>query len=239
MVNVGANISPSIHIEDMYDEGYTVDQAVKEIEEIKAQPLPNISIDAMTDYNVVKGNLRLRLYNEKTKADVFRSAADYGFDDLILVPYIQLDRGMAAKVNQSLVDMWGVPECILFADAMEATEANVQISILNMLDVIKASMASMGIDPDMLPPTPADALPQYVITSNTKMYAAIGAITMRNELGAMFPEGYYVIPSSIHECIVMSKATDITKQELTQMVKEINSSEVPEADVLSWRAYEF
>ena len=102
VVNVGANISPSIHIEDMYDEGYTVDQAVKEIEEIKAQPLPNISIDAMTDYNVVKGNLRLRLYNEKTKADVFRSAADYGFDDLILVPYIQLDRGMAAKVNQSL-----------------------------------------------------------------------------------------------------------------------------------------
>lgn len=217
-------IRPTIYVGDMYDNGYTVSKAVDEVNKIIAQPT----------YRTIKGKLRLRLYSSNTKAEVYRFAEEYGFDDLILIPYIQLNDEMAINVTQNLLDMWQVPYDILFADAMEMTEKTPDISIKSMYEII------YGLSPEMASILPPEAhTHQYVISSRTKLFAAIGVITKRNELTERFPNGYYVLPSSIHECIIIPKDDDIDKAALDDMVAAVNKSEVKPDEILGWHAYEF
>jgi len=227
-------IRPTIYVGDMYDNGYTVSKAVDEVNKIIAQPTPDININGIADYRTIKEKLRLRLYSSNTNAEVYRSAEEYGFDDLILIPYIQLDDEMAINVTQNLLDMWQVPYDILFADAMEMTEKTPDISIKSMYEIL------CELSPEMADMLPSEARThQYVISSRTKLFAAIGAITKRNELAERFPNGYYVLPSSIHECIIMPKDDDIDKAALDDMVAAVNKSEVKPDQILGWHAYEF
>lgn len=54
-------------------------------------------------------------------------------------------------------------------------------------------------------------------------------------------EGYYILPSSVHEVIILpdSKASDIKPEELQQMVSEINQTQVQENERLSNSVYHF
>lgn len=61
-------------------------------------------------------------------------------------------------------------------------------------------------------------------------------------LGAekFLPDGKYVmLPSSIHEVLIMEWTDDMNINELTQMVREVNESEVKEKERLGDRAYAF
>lgn len=225
------NIRPTVYIDDMFDRGMSVEEAAKEIVEVVSRnPVPKLSVDDFTDYYQIKEKLRLRLYNKQTDAPISRSAEEYGFDDLIIVPYIQISDEMSTRVTQGLLDSWGVPDAIVFADAMESTEKSDDIKICTMEELL------FGILPDEA----FSAMPkQLVVTSRTKLNAAIGVIIKQDELKEKFPNGYYVLPSSVHECIIMPKSDGIDKTALDDMVTAVNKSEVMPDEILSWHAYEF
>lgn len=49
----------------------------------------------------------------------------------------------------------------------------------------------------------------------------------------------YILPSSIHELILVPKQKNIKKSELKRMVKEVNDAEVPYEDILSYQVYSY
>ena len=49
----------------------------------------------------------------------------------------------------------------------------------------------------------------------------------------------YILPSSVHEVILIPKTKDLSVKELNEMVCEINSSQVPTEDVLADCIYEY
>ena len=49
--------------------------------------------------------------------------------------------------------------------------------------------------------------------------------------------GYYVIPSSVHEMIIVPMTESITRKELDQMVKEVNENVVDPEEILSDHVY--
>ena len=56
-------------------------------------------------------------------------------------------------------------------------------------------------------------------------------------VGDHLKENYYVLPSSIHEMIIIPESEAPGKSELANMVAEINATQVEEEDVLSDNAY--
>ena len=77
-----------------------------------------------------------------------------------------------------------------------------------------------------------------VFTNETGMYGAINIISSKEKLETMFPDGYVVIPSSIHEVIVLPKeAVDL--EGMNDLIQSINIGVVSEAEVLSDHYYEF
>ena len=48
---------------------------------------------------------------------------------------------------------------------------------------------------------------------------------------------FYIIPSSVHELIITPKQRGMSRDKLTQIVKEVNASVVDENDFLADRAF--
>ena len=232
------DIRPNVYIDTFYDQGKSVAAAVEEIKRIANNSIaPDIDTNAITDYAQAKNMLVLRLYNNKTNAEVFKSASEYGFDDLILVPYVQISPEAATKVTDGLLKVWNVDADAVFADAMANTKG-LGFNIRSMSETMKALMPEMAW---MFPEVEEGTIePQYTITIDSKLFGAVGAIIKRNELMQKFPDGYYVLPSSVHEVIVMPKVVNtMSKSDLDDMVVSVNEQEVRPEEVLGYKAYEF
>jgi len=57
------------------------------------------------------------------------------------------------------------------------------------------------------------------------------------QIAGQIGESYYIIPSSIHETIVIPESESPCRQHLLEMVKEINETQVEIEDVLSDNVY--
>lgn len=57
------------------------------------------------------------------------------------------------------------------------------------------------------------------------------------KLTAYFGSDFYILPSSIHELLLLPGADTFCREELDDIIKEINLSQVPEEEVLSDHAY--
>ena len=62
--------------------------------------------------------------------------------------------------------------------------------------------------------------------------------TVQKKLQDVFPEGCYIIPSSIHECIVANKNM-MSPSEVLDIVQEMNDTNVEPCDKLSDSVYIF
>lgn len=218
-------IRPTVYIENYYETD-DVETAAEKIKGIfsENQNIP-FNTDDISDYDKIKSKIVARLYNRKTKADVFRSAAPYGFEDLIIVPYIQLTDEASIKITRNLVDnVWKVTDENVLITAME----NVDCEIVTMEEMLKDlnGMAFPG------------EIGMYVITNKSKSFGAVAALVADEKLREIFPEGYIILPSSVHEVIAISKNN--SNNPLTQLICEVNQTEVvAETEVLSDHEYYF
>ncbi len=142
-------------------------------------------------------------------------------------------------VNNDMMGRWGVTEADLNQAAVE-NSMSVQPSRLMSLSAVMSEMAgAMGMDdPVALPEEPGQGL--YVLTNKSKQ---MGAATIfypdvADKIEALFPNGCYVIPSSIHELLLTSKDT-LPPEDIAAMVREINNTQVATEDLLSYQVHEY
>lgn len=183
--------------------------------------------------------IRVRLYNEAkaNKCPIWRSAEEYGFEDLILVPVVELDKDdedgiITAKITGDILEATGWTEDYVIAKGIENTKATITPliqMIADMMGVPVEEMQANGMDNGVV-----------VITNDTMICGAGAVIGARETLREMFPNGYVVLPSSIHEALVVPSTGDEGETEmLVDMVRCVNEGCVDEEDKLADNAYVF
>ena len=224
-------IRPTVYLDQMYDEGRDIEECaviVRELAERSNITIPDLS--RIYDFDSIKGDLRMRMYNKATHAEIYKSASDYGFDDMILVPYLDnvIPNG-SIKISASFLDIWGVTVDELFEAASSAGD----YEILSLHSVLAELAQRSGKD------FPAEEnCPMLIVTNAHRCYGAYGVIALSERFREIFPSGYTVIPSSVHECIVIPKeSADI--EIINSMVQEVNAGCVCPEEILGSRAYEF
>lgn len=227
-----SNIAPVVYIDNMFDRGLSIAEAINEVREIvQKNPAPNFDPLTLTDFNNAKQFLSLRLYNTDNEYEIYKSASKYGFDDLIIIPVLTgFMPNASVKVGESLIETWGVSEEEVFVTAEANTNAD-DYSIISMTEIMSGMM---GIDPTEIPQPETD---MYVITNSGRMFGAYGAIVLKDKLKERFPDGYIVIPSSVHEVIVIPNIGN--DDEIRQIINEVNTTEVAPDEVLSDKPYVF
>lgn len=217
----GNGIAPVVYIDNAYEDGKEIEEVVDMVNTmISASGNVNVDTDMLTKFENVKDKIRARLYSNKTKAEVFKSAKEYGFEDLILVPYIENvikteEENGSVKINNALLKMWGVDA----ETVMETAMANVEYVIGKFLGAM-------------------------TVVSNDRIgsgaFGASSVIKARRELEEMFPNGYVVIPSSVHEVIVQPyPETEDDYNYMLDIVREINDTQLAPEERLSYNVYKF
>ncbi len=95
----------------------------------------------------------------------------------------------------------------------------------------------MDMDPDMLPDDPG----MYVATCNQGMNGA-GCIfypEFMDQTAEKVGGDFFILPSSIHEVILVPDNGTLTAQELDAMVQEVNANEVLPEERLSENAFHY
>lgn len=197
------------------------------------------------NYATINPSIRVRLYNANKEMEdtvVKVDATEYGFEGLVLVPVIDLgevEEGKYAtvKVTEDMCKEWKkTPEEV-------ATKGidNMDYTIKSMREVLISSMFPEGIPADdpfidmMLPPDDGN---MWVVSNKSLFYGAAAVIKAFDELKAKFPNGWTVLPSSLHEVIVLPKGiTD--GEDMNDIVRQVNTNVLNEADYLSDDVYEF
>ena len=94
-------------------------------------------------------------------------------------------------------------------------------------------------------PFPADSMeeesetPLYVLTNKARLYGA-SCILYPNLLDSIADKltcDFYLIPSSIHEFLILPVLPGTCIQDLNAMIHEVNSTQVEEEEILSDHAY--
>ena len=81
----------------------------------------------------------------------------------------------------------------------------------------------------------------YVLSNPMKLNGAsvLAYPNLQEQLESVFPQGCYLLPSSLHEMIIIPKDLGMTSKEMGEMVREVNQKEVARDEILSDRVYEF
>lgn len=217
------SVKANFYVDDYYKDGADIEDVIDRIREFQRKKTPAFDLDFISDFEQVRPKLRARLFNKATRADVFKGACEYGFDDLIIVPYIEevIPDG-AVKVTSELVKTWGVTP----AEVLQIAEENSkqEATINSFSDTLRL----MGyIDP------PCDDF-MFIVTNTRMCYGAYALIAKLDELKARFKNGFTVLPSSVHEVIVVDAQDE---RSMSAMVNEVNAEVVDPDEQLSNRAY--
>ena len=144
------SIIPTIYVDDDYENGTPVDVMAEIIRRVVNEQKQDFDIESIKNFEAVKGKLRLRLYNEATKADIYERAED--FDDLIVIPYVEdvvkIEDGTGSvKVNNRLLEVWGVSKAEVMKIARENSSPD-KYNIKTMTEVLRELMGKAVAFPD-------------------------------------------------------------------------------------------
>lgn len=232
--------SPVVYVDDLYEKKTPVDEAVDFVQK-KLKQGESVQIDPsiFLDYLQAADKLTLRMFHKSTVADLSFSAKEYGFDDLILVPYIitneiDSDVTLATRVPRALLELWGVSKNEVFRQALN----NIDLEYYSLAEIFRKKGIELTKEEEALLP------PLIIITNGTETFGASSVIKARPILEKMFPSGYAVLPSSVHECIVCPMVVPqseifLDRNELKSLVQEVNSTSIHPEEKLSDNVYIF
>ena len=115
------------------------------------------------------------------------------------------------------------------------TPRNCPVYFHTLDEVIREFEAEIG----MPVPRRSSGFPMYLLTNIQKFLGASAMLYpgLLNHLARGLNENFYILPSSIHECILIPESAGCTREELKEMVRSVNDLQVPEQEILAYEVY--
>ena len=166
----------------------------------------------------------------------FVNEANYitkGYLDLQMYVRLYLDHNTSVKVDEDIVNMFNISELQLWERARENTE-----KIL----VAEGSGAILQVFDDNYDESDMDKLMYpLVLSTKTRMYGA-SWICFKDKLDKfvdLIGEDFYIIPSSIHEILLVPCSYIENPIEMKRIILEVNDAVVDPTEILSYNVYKY
>ena len=194
----------------------------------------------VSDYEKVKDHTFLRLV--PGNSPILGETPHKMIEDMALVVNIHLvnfsdENGRSCVVvTRPLMEMYGIDEAQLFADAEKNSLAEEPIAFTPLADMIKSLIESEEV------PSPEEAgIVTYIATNKSGFHgAAVAAYPGFAEKAAEAIGGsFYMLPSSVHEFILIKDDGKPNAKDLNKMVRNVNETVLEPRDYLSSQCYHY
>lgn len=202
--------------------------------------MPRIDTSQITDYARAKPLLCVEVVGTRRNADMLENVPHTDIEDLSMVYRVQLgedSRGVATVlVTNAMLEGYGVTKEQLHADALESSEQNRPAFIKTM----RAVMAeTLGMPEEIMPPDRAPTL--YVVSNEQRLQGAAAAFYpgLMEAAARELQGNFFLLPSSVHEVLLLPDDGMVTAAELSAMVTAVNRTEVRPSEQLSDSVYHY
>lgn len=236
------NIMPTLYLDKYYreyEDGTPFDEIVHLfLEEYERAGIKDdFDIQFFCEYEKVKKRLAFRLMHYEMNKELLEPLPHKRFLDLAVVCFCDIrDRQIghgSITIRTEHLEMWQISKEQLFKDAMQNMPLLYPADFMNMAAVLR----EIYNDPASLL---SISFPMYVLTNTERLNGASSLLYegKMDEIAQVLGGDYYVLPSSIHEVIIMPKNRKGTDENyLSQMVDEINHEQLAREEILSNHAY--
>ena len=241
----GLNAAPTLYLEGFF-EHFNLGTSMEDIAEMvlcsyfKTRLKNKIDVGFFMNYEEARETIFCKLINYELNKELLASVPYVRFLDLAIVSYCRLDKGFHGEAsilirNEHLLK-WGIDSATLFKDARDNTRYKMNYSIRNITTILKDFAPQEDIADSLM-----DAeVPMYVLTNKQNYYGAVYMIfdDILKEFCEMFDGDLCVIPSSVHETIIVPDR-EAAFMCVDEMIKEVNNEHVEEEERLSDHAYHY
>lgn len=198
---------------------------------INTSPEVPCDMDKLKDTDFILSHIMMGVQKSSTQ-DLLKKASV--FEGIEIFLYVRIDENCTMKLKENHIKGFQIS----LDEAWENAEKNTfkELEIKDMRTLINEMM---GIDTDASQTCENDNPEMLVVSNKYRRYGAAAMLdgkTLKACAEILGVHNLYIIPSSIHEIIVIS-ADKIDKDEVDEMVNTVNEQEVLEEEILSDRAY--
>ena len=236
-----SNVAPVIYIDEIIkraeDENKSFDEVVSAVISIyESHNTIDFNIDELFDRDFVLSQLYIGLQRESTEDLVKRPCAEFeGIESYLYIRRDKDDReSYAVKLNMGLL----AKTTITVEEAWKSAEQNTNAeTTIQSMAYVMAELMGMEYSEELEQMAP---YPLYVLTNESKTKGA--SAVLNKEVLAQFGRKYntekiVVLPSSIHEMLLIPYTEEMSLDEFSAMVTEVNGNEVAPEERLTDRAY--
>ena len=250
MVSVGeSKMSMAFRLQEIYqsvENGEDIDHAVYKMVntiEDSMDVIKNKESEVksfISDYDKVKDQTYLRMI--PGNSPILKDTPHKMIEDMALVVNIHIDGLSDANgrscvvVSKPLMEMYGIDEQQLFADAEKNSLENEPVVFTPLGDMIKNLIKAENL------PTPEDAGIITYIASNRSGFqgaAVAGYPDFCKQAAEAIGGSFYMLPSSVHEFILVKDDGTPKAKDLNAMIRNVNETVLEPRDILASQCYHY
>lgn len=249
----GQEIAASVDLDMLYDmtDEMSMEEVLAQAADMAQRQPEGLDINEIQDYEKARERLFIRVSNAEANREVLKDAPHKEILGLAVTCHVLVgleDGEMGSTmVTAPLLDKYGVTTEQLFEDAFLNSQAILPPSIEPMETMLGRMM---GLGMGMEAPATLDAqlenldLEKMGMAVLTNREAVNGAAVifypgLMEKIGDSQQVNLFILPSSVHEVILVPDNGSMNLKDLEDMVKSINASEVSPKDRLSDTVYHY
>ncbi len=243
--NIGMNFNLTNAFKSI-EQGGDYDVAIRQATDVIIEGLdkmPQVDVNELSNYDIMKEKLAIEVVSAETNAELLTKVPHERIEDMAAVYRFVLNEDSDGRssilVTNDLIEKMGVTPEQLRADALENAPELRPVVIQGMNEVM---MEMMG--PDAFEMMGIDELPEeamYVATVPDKQEGAgiLAYEGFMDQAAERAGGDFYILPSSIHELLIVPDNGQVNADELRAMVQEVNATQVQPEDKLTDSVYHY
>ncbi len=235
------SVSPTIYLEEQYrqyQDGDSVEKIVEEIAALYEHQTRSVKLDMdfFRDYVLVKERICHKVINYEKNRKLLQDVPYFRWHDLAVVFYYAMREKALGKasilIHNSHLDMWGQQAEEVYRTARRNMKEHMPDILVSMQELLKELAGiQMGESSTAL----------YVLTNKEKVFGASAMLYSEKikELADRLGSDLLILPSSVHEVLLLPDDGIQSYDFYRRMVNEVNMTQVDLEEILSFNLYRY
>lgn len=243
------NVAPTIYLNDYYADycnGASLEEIINRIMTLyqSAKPDAPIDISFFTDFEQAQNHIMFKLINYEKNETLLKDIPHFSYMDLAIVFYCMVESRSTGNatilIRNNHLSLWDISAEVLYQYARRNTPTALPPLCQPLTSMLIDILGEEAVPPDLCKVNDTEHVPPLFVLTNEKKY--FGACTLLypdslKQVATQLQQDLYILPSSIHEVLLLPVETQMSPDELCEMVREVNQTQLSQEEILSDHIY--
>ena len=245
----GDTLSPTVYLNHFYEEyleGRPLHSILSEIAATLSSEVPELEVNTSLydNYDAIRHQIIFRLVNYERNEELLTSCPYLHFCDLAItfrwLVHSDSSGIASALITNKEMELWNITLEELYQTASINTRRLFPATIQPIQQLLSEYLDKDADIQELLDQTP-DELQLFILSNEPRINGSTSMIYdgILADFAKKIKKDLYILPSSIHEVLLMPATKEIEEQALLNLVRDANRTVVGLPDILSDSIYRF